>query len=89
MKNSTSKIAVSLLLVSVSAYSWAGACMPIAQACMKMGYYKGGEKSGKGLVKDCVMPVAMGSKVLPGTNFNPSQLQQCKTTIAQKMKSRT
>lgn len=88
MKKIVANISVFTLLISVSAYGWAGACMPIARACMQNGYHKGGEKEHKGLVKDCVMPVAMGSKTLPNTNFSDSQRQQCKETIAQKLKGK-
>ena len=62
--------------------------MPIAKACMQNGYHKGGEKEHKGLVKDCVMPVVMGSKTLPNTNFSQNELQGCKEKIAQKVKGR-
>ncbi len=87
MNNSLSKLGLFIALTSVSISCWSQACMPIARVCMQMGYYKGGDKVGKGLVKNCVMPVTMGSKTLPNTNFSPSQLQQCKAEIEQKMKS--
>ena len=84
-----SRVGVFALLMSVTLFGWAaGGCRPIAMACMKMGYYKGGEKEGKGLIKDCVMPVVAGTRTLPNTNFTPDQLQSCKMTIAEKMKSR-
>ena len=77
------------LLMSVTLFSWAeGSCRPIAMVCMKMGYYKGGEKEGKGLIKDCILPVVSGSRTLPNTNFTQEQLQQCKMKIAEKMKSK-
>lgn len=88
MNKLISKIGMISLLASVSVYGWAGACMPIAKACMKNGYYKGGEKEHRGLIKDCVMPVAMGSKTLPNANFSENQRQGCKATIAQKIKSK-
>lgn len=88
MNNIISKITMVTLLLSVSVYGWAGPCMPIAKACMQNGYHKGGEKDHKGLVKDCVLPVVMGSKTLPNTNFSESQRVECKTTLAQKIKSR-
>lgn len=88
MNKIISKIAVSAVLFSVSIYGWAGPCMPIARMCKQMGYYKGGEKMGKGLVKDCVMPVAMGKKTLANANFTPDQLQQCKAKIMEKIKSK-
>lgn len=82
------KISMCALLFSVSVYGWAGACMPIARACMQNGYHKGGEKEHKGLVKDCVMPIAMGSKTLPNSNFSENQRKECKAIIAQKIKSK-
>lgn len=88
MNSLFSKISIFTLLISISIFSWAGPCMPIAKACMQNGYHKGGEKDHKGLIKDCVMPVAMGSKTLPNTNFSQNQLQECKMTIAQKIKSK-
>lgn len=81
-------MSVFTMLIAVSAYGWAGSCMSIAVACKQNGYYKGGAKEHKGLVKDCVMPVAMGSKMLPNTNFSENQRQQCKMEIEQKMKSK-
>jgi hypothetical protein len=75
-----------LLAMSVSLPSWANPCMPIAQACMGEGYYKGGDKEGKGLIKDCVMPVVNGQKTL-NTTFSADVMQQCKTTIEQKMQT--
>ena len=86
MNNIISKVSMFSVLISVSVYGWAGPCMPIAQACMQNGYFKGGESEHKGLVKDCVMPVTNGSKMLPNINFTPIQLQECKKDIAEKMK---
>lgn len=82
------KISMVSLLMSVTLYGWAGPCKPIAMSCMQNGYFKGGEGAGKELVKDCVLPVAMGSKKLPNTNFSPEQLQQCKMKLAEKIKSK-
>lgn len=45
-------------------------------------------KEGRMQVKDCVLPVAMGKKQLPNTNFSPEQLQQCKMKLAEKIKSK-
>lgn len=83
------KSAVASVLMAVTLCSWAARpCMPIAMSCMQMGYYKGGEKVGKGLIKDCVFPVVAGTKKLPNTNFSPEQLQKCKMEIAKKMKKK-
>ncbi|KTD41392.1 hypothetical protein [Legionella parisiensis] len=84
------KIGVVSLLMSVSLFGWAGsgACKAIAISCMQNGYFKGGENAGKELVKDCVLPVAMGKKQLPNTNFSPEQLQQCKMKLAEKIKGK-
>ena len=88
MNKILASIGVFSLLMGVALYSWAGPCKSIAMACMQNGYYKGGEKVGKGLIKDCVLPVASGTKTLPNINFPPDQLQQCKMKIAEKMKSK-
>lgn len=88
MKKLISNFSVFALLFCVSAYSWAGPCMPIAAACKMNGYVKGGEKEGKGLIKDCVMPIVMGTKTLPKTNFTDEQRQQCKAKISEKMKNK-
>ncbi|QMT60218.1 hypothetical protein [Legionella sp. PC997] len=82
------QISILGFLMSVSLYGWTGPCKAIAISCMQNGYYKGGENAGKELVKDCVLPVAMGKKQLPNTNFSPEQLQQCKVKIAEKIKSK-
>jgi hypothetical protein len=78
--------AVIALCTSISTLAMAD-CMPIAEACMKAGYYKGGDTQGKGLVKDCVEPIANNEKTLPDTTFTSDQLEECKETIAEKMKS--
>ena len=80
-------IAFVLATISCSIFA-ANPCKPIAEACMKDGYYRGGEAQGKGLVKDCVMPVASGEKSLSGMNFDAATLQACKTTVMEKMQSR-
>jgi hypothetical protein len=83
-----SKIGIFTILLSVSAFGWAGPCKPIAKACKLNGFYKGGERDHKGLFKDCMLPVTMGSMTLPNTNFSQNELQECKAKIAQKMKSK-
>ena len=75
-----------IIAMAVSLPSWANPCMTIAQACMSQGYYKGGDKEGKGLVKDCVMPVVNGQKTL-STTFSADTMQQCKTMLDQKMQA--
>ncbi len=78
-----SKTGLAVLMIGVSLSSWAGnPCMPIAQACMKLGYYKGGHNSGKGLIQDCVQPVATKSKTLPNTDFTDDMLQQCAAAVS-------
>ncbi len=88
MNKLLAKISMFSLLMGVTLYGWAGPCASIAISCKHNGYYKGGEKQGKGLIKDCVLPVVAGTKRLPNTNFSADQLQQCKTTLAEKMKSK-
>lgn len=80
------KSSLIVFAMSVSVSAWAGSpCMPIAQACMKEGYTKGGEAMGKGLIKDCVMPVVQKSKTLPNIVFTDQQLQDCNAVLAVKM----
>lgn len=79
-------LTVTLLTISISSWA-ANPCMPIAQACMQQGYYKGGASSGKGLIEDCVKPVVAKAKTLPNTTFTDDTLQQCATAIAQKSSS--
>ncbi|KTD54450.1 hypothetical protein Lsai_3272 [Legionella sainthelensi] len=83
------KMGVFAVLMSVSFLGWSGgACKAIAISCMQNGYFKGGEGSGKDLIKNCVIPVVAGTKTLPNTNFSPEQLQQCKMSLAEKMKDK-
>lgn len=85
MKNRM-KCCVALLGLSVSFLGWAAnPCMPIAEACMGQGYYKGGHDKGQGLVEDCVMPVVMGQKTLANSTFDPQVLQQCKVLLLERM----
>lgn len=76
---------LTMSLLGLSLVSWAdNPCMPIAQACMQQGYYKGGSSSGKGLIEDCVKPIVAKTKTLANTNFTDETLQQCAATMAQK-----
>jgi len=85
MKN-RNRCSVALFGLSVSFFGWAAnPCMPIAEACMGQGYYKGGHEKGQGLVEDCVMPVVKGSKTLANTNFDPQVLQKCKMLLLERM----
>lgn len=86
-----SKIAGTFILtIGISLSGWAAnPCMPIGMKCMDMGFYKGGDKVGKGLVKDCVMPVVMKTKVLPDTTFSDAVLDACKVDLMAKMKEQT
>ena len=74
-----------VLTLTVSASVSANPCMSIAQACMKEGYYKGGNTEGKGLIEDCVMPVVSKSKTLPNTAFTDSELASCGAMLKKKM----
>lgn len=80
-------VTTSMLSMTLALPVFANSCMPIAQACMKQGYYKGGHDSGKGLVEDCVMPVVKKTKTLPDEQFSDDVLQQCEATIQEKMQS--
>ncbi len=63
-------------------------CKAIAEACMQAGYYKNGKNVGKGLIVDCLVPVASGKKVLPNTNFSDEVLTQCKTKLMENIQQR-
>lgn len=77
------------LTMGVVMYGWAAnPCRPIARACMLAGYYKGGESKGKGLIKNCVMPVVAHNKTLPNTNFSKDDLQQCGDLIKSQLKDK-
>ncbi|OGV39321.1 MAG: hypothetical protein A3F46_01810 [Legionellales bacterium RIFCSPHIGHO2_12_FULL_42_9] len=85
--NTTTK-GLGLLILITSTYSWAaGPCLPIAEACMKEGYYQGGEKTGKGLIKDCILPMTSKQKSIENTTFSDDVLQACQATIITKMDS--
>jgi hypothetical protein len=87
MNNLLIKSAMAMVMFAPSIPSFAGnPCMPIAEACMDAGFYKGGEKEGKGLVINCVQPITEKQKTLPNTSFSDETLQQCSATIAEKMK---
>jgi hypothetical protein len=76
-----------IVAMSVSMSGWAAnPCMPIAQACMEQGYYKGGNKVGKGLVENCVMPIVAHTKTIPGATFSETVLQQCNLNLKSRMK---
>ena len=86
MNIQSKKLSCIILEVSFSLAGWAGnPCMPIAQACMKEGYYKGGRDVGKGLIEDCVQPVVAKQKVLAANTFSDDALQQCGAMLAKKM----
>ncbi|MFI4918594.1 MAG: hypothetical protein ACHP65_03465 [Legionellales bacterium] len=88
MHKLTATAGIFALTMSLTVTGWAAnPCRPIAIACMKLGYYKGGDKVGKGLVKNCVMPVVAHNKILANTNFSDSDMQLCRTVIMQKMKA--
>ena len=81
------KIIGLVIMVLISSMAIANPCMPIAKACMKEGYYKGGSKEGKGLIKDCVMPVLSNEKSFPGITFSDETRQQCDAKLKQSMKN--
>lgn len=89
MNKLLAKISIFSLLMTASIYGWAHqdkcsykhSCKSIVMACKQNGYYKGGDKKGKGLMKDCVVPVAKGNKQLPNTHFSKSQLHHCKKKL--------
>ena len=82
-----SVVSAFILAMGVSVCGWAAnPCMPIAQACMQEGYYKGGKNVGKGLVENCVMPVVAHTKTLAHATFSDAVLEQCSVKLQEKMK---
>lgn len=84
MKPLHSMLGVVILTFGGSCWA-ANPCMPIADACMKEGYYKGGKNVGKGLVEDCVKPVVLKEKNLTNMTFDDPTLEACKAVLASKM----
>ena len=85
--NKLSTISIACILtIGTSLYGWAAnPCMPIAKACMQKGYYKGGNKVGKGLIENCVMPIVNHQKTLGNVTFADDVLNQCHTMLQEKM----
>ncbi len=71
---------------SIVSTSFANPCRSIARACMKAGYYQGGNAHGKGLVVNCMLPVTSKKMRLPNTNFSNETLDTCHAMIKEKMK---
>ncbi len=63
----------------------ANPCRAIAEACESQGYYRGGNNVGKGLIENCVLPVASKQKFLSNTNFSNVTLRRCKAMVLQRM----
>ncbi len=88
MKIKHVKAGLGIFVLSITMSSWAASqCSSIAMSCMKLGYYKGGDDVGKGLIKDCVIPVTEKTKIIPNMTFTDAQLSGCKADIASKMKN--
>jgi hypothetical protein len=52
-------------------------CAKLKAACEAAGYVKGGAKEGKGLLKDCMMPVMAGHPV-NGVTADAADVASCK-----------
>lgn len=72
-------------LFAFSTMSFANPCRSIAMACMKAGYYKGGNAEGKGLVMNCMMPITGKKMSLPNTSFTDGTLNECHAMMVKKM----
>lgn len=82
-----SMLGIFILSTCVIINGWAAnPCRPIAKACKVQGYYKGGNKHGKGLIENCMMPVVTKQKTLPNTHFSDDMLAACKSTMVEQMK---
>ena len=61
-------------------------CSTIYKACQNAGFYLGGGDVGKGLVYNCMMPIAAQEKRLPNTNFDKLTLSMCQVWLHDKFK---
>jgi hypothetical protein len=80
----TKRIALFSLLVGLSSLARADSppagehpCAKLKAACEAAGFVKGGAKSGKGLLKDCMLPVMAGHPIA-GVTVDPADVQACK-----------
>ena len=87
MKRLHASLCLCIVLTSLSFTSFANPCEPIAKACKEAGFYKGGNKVGKGLVENCVMPIVNHQNILDKVTFPSKVLQDCKTVIMNKMQA--
>lgn len=87
MKTWLPKMGLFGIIMGFSLAGWASkACLPIAKACMHMGYYKGGNKEGKGLIMNCVLPTAQNDKSMAKMPFTPAEREACAKSLKHKMK---
>lgn len=71
-----------LCCITFSGALWATSpCTSIFIACKQAGYYQGGSTVGKGLISNCMIPVVNRQMQLPETNFDESNLTQCKSQL--------
>lgn len=81
-------IVLGCLALSFSSLLFADAahpCKPLETACKAAGFYEGGSGSGKGLLKDCIEPLADGKSV-EGVKVEAADAAACKIKI-DKMRS--
>ena len=75
-------IAGCLTALSFGSISFADAahpCKPLEVACKAAGFHKGGAP-GKGLLKDCIKPLAEGQAVA-GVTVTPEDAAACKVKV--------
>jgi hypothetical protein len=53
-------------------------CKHIEETCAAAGYVRGGAKSGKGLMENCMMPIMRGQGVAGVSAINPQEVAACK-----------
>lgn len=56
--------------------SGAGPCAEVKKACEQAGFYKGGHREGKGLTKDCLLPLSQGKSVV-GVSVPVEKVSMC------------
>jgi hypothetical protein len=59
-------------------------CKKIAEACKAAGYVRGGGKTGKGIMENCIQPI-MSGQVVANVRVEPSDIAACKQRHSQNM----
>jgi hypothetical protein len=85
-------ICIGLVAASLSVSAWSAdpaaapsasshPCKTIEAACSAAGFIKGGAKTGKGMMKDCMKPIMSGESV-SGVTVTADEVAACKAKMA-------